>query len=461
MYLYKPNTNKVYSQNAAVLSRFGVGNASRMFVGDKKALVDEYSFGWTHNWTLTSSSNLPNQVDFAGLVGGYTPNVTDCPEAVKNKLSKFKDGSYIWVGNEIGWDDKSDPTTYAKKYKSWYDCIKGVNPSINVAVGANGGNPEFYYSSNEISKWVIANDLKGRWNTSSEINYYTYLDLVNQEYNRLYNKDIPRDFYVIHDYPNKGDWYNEDVIFDYVIRFRKYMKSAGHQNYDLFIKEMGFLDPTLNNQPEMNQTMTSVFNKMLNTKSQEYGNLYDDGRLVQRWAWFVATSWSNQTGKEKWEQTSFMVCPNISGSRWGIDCSDKASYQTPLGLAYVKYISSIKNSYDTQKPKAPVIKFLSKTGNTYSFKFSAQDPNGKINNYTYSVGTKAGLGDIKVWKNIGKTTKVTFATNQDIFYFNVKARDDGFNWSNISSFSVSKYDTNKDGLTNIKDVLEILKYLFQ
>lgn len=460
---YNPSIGKVYAQNAVVLSRFGAGNAIRMFVGDKKALVGDYSFGWTHNWSLTegSNNNLPSRVDFAGLVGGYNPNMASCSESVKNKISNFKDGSYIWIGNEIGLDDKSDPTTYAKKYKSWYDCIKSVNPSINVAVGANPGNPNTYYSPNDISKWVVSNDSMGRWDTSSKINYYTYLNLVNQEYNRLYKKDIPRDFYVIHIYPIEGGWYNTDTIFNFVIDFRKYMKSMGHQNYDLFIKEMGFLDPALNDQTKMNHTMVTLLDKLLNTKSKEYGNLYDDGRLVQRWAWFIASSWPNSAGKEKWEQSSFMVCPSIPKSRWSIDCSSKSSYQTPLGLAYVNYISSIKNSYDTQRPEAPTVQFLGKIGNSYSFKFFAQDPGGKIDNYAYSIGTKSGVADIKIWKNVGKTTKVTFLTNQNSFYLNVKARDDGFNWSEIGSFYFSKYDTNKDGLVDIKDALEILKSLFK
>jgi len=144
------------------MARFGIGRLTDVFITEQDmSELDDYKFGWFHNWGIdrdlhtslgvTLTAELPYSLEFYGLIGGWGSLACTCSENMRSKLSEFNDGDVIWVGNEIGWDIKRDPYTYAEHYKGWYDCVKLVNPNIKVAPGANPGNPLFLY---EPVKWI-------------------------------------------------------------------------------------------------------------------------------------------------------------------------------------------------------------------------------------------------------------------------------------------------------------------
>jgi len=448
------------------MARFGVGHLINTFTNNNEAKeLLEYRFGWYHNWYhkkewicgvgIPTTIDIPDSIDFYGFVGDWAPNETDCSQSFKDELSNYKDGDVIWIGNEIGWDDKRDPTTYARQYKSWYDCIKSVNPNIKVAPGANPGNPTWDYWVSHMDMWLEKEDPKGRWSVENEkqINYIEYLTYAKNDYKEIYGEEMPLDAYVIHIYGVEG-WHDVDKIKNSIIAFRQYMKDEGHQRYHLYIKEMGMLPNAQDDWEKDGQTMVNLFNMLLNLKDENIGNLNDDNRLVQRWAWYVGPVGCTEDSSYEsctWKYTGFYHCHKLNDNPadWSCDCS-KYRKETPLGKKYREYVSEIWPSYDSQPPDKPEITY-ELNGNTANVNFQAND-NGQINDYEISVGSSEGKADVMLWTSTD--TKISFNINNAVGkYVNVKALDDGYNWSEVSSVKIKESQSDFVGSESKADIV--------
>jgi len=462
------------------MARFGIGHLLDTFINNEhiKELKD-YKFGWYHNWSLRknyyitkrtdTAVNIPKSLDYYGLIGGYGPNTTNCPESLKNELKNYKDGDVIWLGNEIGWDDKRDPYTYAVQYKSWYDCIKSVNSNIKISPGANPGYPFMKYGSNS-NNWVVKEDPKGRWSASQNklINFIEYMRYVKADYKEVYSTEMPVDAYVIHIYGMEG-WHDVDKLEDSIRAFRQFMKDNGQQKLPLFIKEMGILPDTESDLNKNGNTMVAILNMLLNLKDQNIGNPNDNNRLVQRWSWFVGSSSCTKESSFNsciWGYTSFFHCQKREESDsmyWEFDCS-LYRIETLLGVKYKQYVTSIWGSYDSIPPNKPDITYTI-NGNNALVSFNSSD-NGRINNYEISVGTSEGKSDVMLWTSTD--TKTNYTINNVVGkYVNVKSIDDGYNSSEVSSKKIenisagnNNYDIapkgSPDGKINMLDLTTVL-----
>ncbi|MFK7805108.1 MAG: hypothetical protein AB8G95_25975 [Anaerolineae bacterium] len=226
----------------------------------------------------------------------------------------------IWIiGNEVDREQFQDsllPETFARAYHDAYAYVKKVDPTAQIAVS---GLVNF------------APDRK------------QYLDLVFNEYRRLYGHDMPVDIWTMHAYNLWGRsfgsqtsdaggsaialgtdpnlvWQNaiengifkpelcsrEDVICvkehddvalfqQQVVSMRQWMKNHGYQEKPLILTEWGlnltslFCDENNNRITPQRAAdfLTSTVNWMNTHTDSELGYSLDDGRLVQRWAWFT------------------------------------------------------------------------------------------------------------------------------------------------------------------------------
>ncbi len=441
--IYNPDTYRG-------IARFGIGRLTDTFTNEQEMNeLDDYKFGWFHNWfdrkdLYTSlgrnvSVELPESLDFYGLFGAWPPLSTDCSQSVKDKIADFKDGDVIWIGNEIGWgEDTRDPYTYASQYKSWYDCIKSVNPNIKVAPGANPGNPLFLY---EPAGWINSSDPsgQGKWISTSELNYIDYIIYVKEEYYLIYGLEMPIDAYVIHNYPfNSPSWHDVSYMESTIRAFRQYMKDCGHEKKNLYIKEMGMLLDTETDMQKNSETLINTFEMLLNLRDNSIGNPNDNNRLVQRWAWYQAPTPCASPDYDysgcMWPYTGFFKCHQISS--WKSDCTIYRE-ETYLANMFKEYVRQVWNTYDHDPPSMPVINY-SLNGSSALVTFEAED-NGRINNYEISVGSTSGETDIMLWTSTDMQTSFTINDAVDK-YINVKAIDDGYNWSNVSSILVEEQE---------------------
>lgn len=465
------------------LARFGAGSAPDIFnTMENAAEWADYKFGWYHNWRrwrgysfenlvsgdMPEMAPIPPSVGFSGIISpGWAwaePSIAGCTQEIKDDLADYIDGDIIWIGNEPGWGDQRDPHSYAQSYKSWYDCIKSVNPNIRVAPGAF--IPTYKYGT-KMKNWENAKDplntSSPRWDASDPSNikpaggitYIQYLTYTKESYESLYGSEMPVDAYVIHLYNLYEDAFNEsqsaqdyaDTIKDELIAFRTWMKNNGEERLSLTTKETGFLivDPVLDpNDDEdkwemLGDRMVAMLNMYNSLTDPSIGNPNDGNRLLQRWSWFVAGNpdpceyeMQNACGSQ---DTSFVLCPGITGYFLAIDCDNPSTrITTPLGERYKSYISTVAASYDSTPPAKPTVSYTV-SGTTASVTFTATD-NGTVNDYEISLGSQAGEADVVNWQstNTQKTYSLPNAVGK---YVNVKAIDDGYNWSDVSSELIS------------------------
>ena len=421
------------------MQRVGVGSFASAFpTRDMRSGYDDFRVGFFHNWAhwkdhLTGSNRLPDmppdEVTFAALVGGYGPTL--CNESRVAELADLPDGTYVWVGNELGWDDRRDPTTFATQYKSWYDCIKAVNPNLLVFPGANPGHMTFHYWDTRVPYWEIPNDPRGRWSVDDRPTVREYYDFVLEDYQRIHGEKLPADGFVFHAYGAGGgvSWLDVDHVKESVRQSRIFMKDHGYQDLPMVIKEFGFLAPE-GTQQEMNQSMVAMHEMMLHYRDQSLGNPLDNHRMVQRFTWFIAKS-NEDSG---WSQTAFIHC---------VDCGVDRQV-TPLGQAFKNWAQGV--DYDYQPPAKPQVSFDFVGSGKVRVNYQGSD-NGRINQYQLAVGGQAGTADVSVWQTNRLQTSKEYSVSEVVGkYVSVKSVDDGYNWSDVSSVRVvSAGDIDGDG----------------
>ncbi len=205
---------------------------------------------------------------------------------------------------------------------------------------------------------------------------------------------------------------------------------------------MGILPASESDWSKNANTMIGLFNMLLELKDTSIGNPNDNNRLVQRWAWFVGpVACKESTSYEDclWKYTGLFHCKKLreGDGSWNTDCITYRQ-ETPLGVKYKQYVDNIWDNYDSQPPDKPMIKY-SLNGDTAYLVFNSND-NGRINNYEISVGNTAGQTDVMLWTSTD--TQKTYIINNAIGKFvNVKAIDDGYNWSEVSSKEITEEES--------------------
>ncbi len=306
--------------------RFGVGVATQNMVnGQTTTNLDSFQgyrpgdspwnplgLGWYFNWNWThgvvSDPVSGKSVEYMPLVGGWGPGVHPTIDQIRTRVnaypSLYPDGTTWLIGNEIIWDDQRTPAQYAQDYHAFYVGLKSINPTFQVANGSV--ITSVYYSR------------AGFTGTP-----YALLDAIRTAYQAQYGQPWPVDVWNIHPYVwIKPSLSQELADFENQLNtFRNYMASIGEQGKPLIITEYGLLDyhdPTW-----MTNYLLGSFEILLSA-GHANGMPTDEGRLVQRWAWFVNNNHVWQAGGA----VQWTHCALYNGDTFDI---------RPLGQAYAAH----------------------------------------------------------------------------------------------------------------------------
>lgn len=367
------------------------------------------------------------------------------------RAAKLRD---VWVGNEVGLDDRRDPRTFAENYRSLYEFLKAADPSIRVAPGANPGSVLMNYPLGV--QWQIQADPAGRWDYRKAegsnapvkaINYLQFMTYANEDYQSLYGTPLPADFYVIHLYPFSENALvaNEDLatLRRAIIEMRRFMKGLGGQAKDLYIKEMGMAETTRMDDTVLAsnaETMKKILDMLWIPDEQHaidrgLGHVNDRFRLVQKWAWFNGVSVLDEESSGNsfyWPMTSFFKC--AADPRMQADCRKKA-VETPISLAFKEYVAILLGSLDVSHPAKPQIAIASQSGDLRKIRITSP---ADASLSTYEVAfSESDQGDGALFHMIGLPTEYEFdAKNRYGKYLLIRARDDAWNRSGIESFRI-------------------------
>jgi len=285
-----------------VQSRFGVGT-------DKAYGIDSFSVArlgasWYLDWAARPDAPTEPGVAYYPTIrlspvmegNRRTGNYTFSPNESTLAATAAAFPGAVWlVGNEPDCDrqDNLTPAEYARAYGEMYALIKGLDPTALVAAG----------------QIVQPTLLRLR-----------YLDLVLEEYQRLYGTDMPVDVWAIHAYPLReappddpyqwgagippgvapSDEYppllleldqtaDIGLFREFVRDFRSWMTGRGYRHRPLIITEFGVLMPYDYAGADLQSVllyMQQAFDFLREARDPATGLPYDDHRLVQQWAWF-------------------------------------------------------------------------------------------------------------------------------------------------------------------------------
>jgi hypothetical protein len=267
---------------------------------------------WYFNWnwvdgTVTNPAT-GETIEYMPLVGGWGPGVHPSIAQIQSRVtanpSLYPDGTTWLIGNEIIWDDQRTPTQYTQDYHAFYYGIKGINPTYKVANGS-----------------VITSVYYNRAGFTGTP--YELLDAIRDAYLSLYGEPWPVDVWNIHPYVwTQATVQLELADFENQLHtFRNYMASIGEQDKPLIITEYGLLN--YHDESWMINYLLGSFEILL-SRGHPNGMPDDEGRLVQRWAWFVNNNHVWQAGGP----VQWTHCALYNGDMFDI---------RPLGQAYASH----------------------------------------------------------------------------------------------------------------------------
>lgn len=286
--VFLPMTANGYVPPALRLCRFGVGGSQAI---DQYA-VNTLGIGWYSDWRVTTEPVRPGGI-------GYMPTVRlsqtglnsyeHTPDAAGILVAAQAQPGATWlIGNEPDrryFQDDLEPHVYAQAYHDLYELIKSADPTARIAAGSI----------------VQATPLR-----------LQYLDMVLDSFQAQYGFAMPVDVWNIHAFilrEERGSWGadippgidvrqgmlyeiddNADVeIFKANIRrFRQWMADRGYQDCPLIITEFGVQMPADYGFPpdRVNSFMNETFDYLSSATDPALGLPYDNGKLVQQWAWY-------------------------------------------------------------------------------------------------------------------------------------------------------------------------------
>jgi len=248
-------------------------------ISGNKDNLEKFGVSWYFNWTHIPVEGV--DLDFMPLIAGYTRgrNVSDeylanLEKYIKENPDKYPDGTIWMIGNEIGYPPQHDyrtPEQYAEDYHRCYKMLKKINPSFKVAVGAT------ILSQNE--EHVLAGYIEGKGGLH-------YIKRVRDVYEKKYGQQMPLDYYTATAHVLDAHGTDVELFKQQIIRYRKFLASMGQQDKKLIITEFGCTVAGPSDE-QIQNFMKQSLEFVANAKDDKIGCTEDDGRLVQRWAWFT------------------------------------------------------------------------------------------------------------------------------------------------------------------------------
>ena len=304
-----PIVGRNYLNPAHRMSRFGVGVPAIDATAVSLSALGRLNAGWYLDWTARAAPSRPGGVTFAQLINLRDDGTSALSDASLAATVEANPGTLWLVGNEPDspLQNNVTPEQYARAYHDLYRQIKAADPTAIVSAGGI----------------VQPTPLRLK-----------YLDLILQEYARLYGTQMPVDVWNIHIYilrEEKTGWgafyppgvADEDgdalaipyeiedhidiaIFRDMVVQFRQWMATNGYRECPLILTEFGvilpwdYFAPDLDDEEAKREAgyarvlafMDASVDYLLTSTDPAIGCPYDSNRLVQRWAWFALVgSW--------------------------------------------------------------------------------------------------------------------------------------------------------------------------
>ncbi|MBN2007308.1 MAG: hypothetical protein JXA21_28430 [Anaerolineae bacterium] len=347
----------VHAASAAPRAQYSYNNGRFGFGLSKASDAVNYDVpmlnaGWYWDWAAKGPSQIPpleymQRINLSPVKSGSTQiGYTASPTGTQLRNLVLANPGATWmIGNEPDCSamDNMVSTWYARAYHDVYTAIKSIDPTAKIAAGN------------------IVQPTQQR---------FMYLDRILATYLEEYGEPLPADLWVTHAYilcekcyPYRApgepfawgacwvpDWpgYNESLpyatfysVYDHwnieifkerMIAMRQWMYDNGYRNHPLLIAEYGilFYDGLVYGGAEYEtltkEFMNAGFDWMRSARDSELGFALDDGRLVQRWAWYSL---------------------NHDDYRYGGSLFSPHTYQpTYLGIAFGDYTSQISPTVD-------------------------------------------------------------------------------------------------------------------
>lgn len=281
--------------------RFGVGRV-RKSIAEYDVLP--LHLGWYVNWTSTTGSPTPGDVEYAHMVRVSDAGLS--PSAAQLTHNVLADPGAVWlIGNEpdrIEMQDDVLPEVYAERYYEAYTLIKGLDPTARVAAGGivQPTPIRLQYLDKVLQAYVAR---YGRpletdaWHVHSFILREASCDVFPDS---CWGAEIPPGIDADHgELYTLDDFDNLDVFQDRIWDFRRWMYDRGYRNTALWVTEYGTLLPYYeedslfydsNGKPfdeaRARAFLYNTFDFMLTANDPKLGYPADSNQLVQRWIWY-------------------------------------------------------------------------------------------------------------------------------------------------------------------------------
>lgn len=351
----------------------------------------------------TSTLDIPLNDMSLRLDSTCSKILADLKAATEANPLLYPSGTKWLLGNEIGWDTTDSAETAAKRFVYTRACLE---------LFAKDKNRKFYYGTGAlISIWhLLPKPSASPYCVNNYLyNSTEYLTNQNSGYNyfktylsTLISKySIRPDFVAYHDYTCHLEDFTD----------REFLRNSAHSTSIYAIRKMmkdfGLQSTDLYitefaplftlDAKEIQNNLDFAFKYYASTKDTTYGNPSDNFRMVQRWAWFIGSI--GPTSSDFSSYARFSLRANLSDSEY------KLNTLSPLGVLY-------KNLTQIYSVSDPV--------NT-DF-----DANGVVN-----------IADLH---------------HMLIYLFSTIPEP---------RFLPNKFDLNKDGFVNVKDVVVFVRALVQ
>ena len=241
--------------------------------------LEKSGAGWYLNWTERPAPGVA--LEFVPMTCAYPDREPVTPEAlaelareVAAHRERYPAGTLWLIGDEIGYRPQHDsrpPERYARDFHACRAALRSVDASFRIATGP-----------------VILSQ------TAAVVSEYegapgglAYLDAVLAAYRRLYDSELPADFVAATAHVASGDGTDLDVFREQIVGLRRFLAERGLQARRVVITEFGAAIGRPG-QPELLRFLVGATDFLASARDGAIGCSEDDGRLVQRFAWFTA-----------------------------------------------------------------------------------------------------------------------------------------------------------------------------
>ncbi len=260
----------------------GFGLASK---ADANEWADQLGAQWYFDWS-TRESRRSSQLEYWQTIrvnqNGYSPS----REKIETIAKKFS--GYTWIiGNEPdnASQDNISPERYAQIYHELYLLIKSKDRRAKIAIaGVSQPTPARLAYLNE-----VLDSYEKMYNEELPVDWWNIHAYVLREENDSWGAGLPVGLSMDHGELYEIEQHGDISIFKQnLIQFRKWMKENGYQDSPLVVTEFGIL---LSEEFGYTQEFISDYLKhtsewMLTYQDEEIGFPEDNYRLVQKFAWF-------------------------------------------------------------------------------------------------------------------------------------------------------------------------------